>query len=85
MWPPCTHIVVVIYYTYNLRTTITAVGGVILLLIIYIYRLIYMYYDVAYANIKIINLLDKLLNVFCINKINSTFVQNIFNIILSQS
>ena len=31
-----------------------------------------MYYDVAYANIKVINLLDKLLKFFRINKINSS-------------
>ena len=40
-----------------------------------------MYYDVAYANIKIIKLLDKLLTIVCIDKIKITFVQNIFNII----
>ena len=43
-----------------------------------------MYYDVTYANIKSINLLDKLLTIFCINKLNYTFVQNISNVLFSK-
>ena len=44
-----------------------------------------MYYDVAYANIKSINLLDKLLIFFLINKKNPVYVHDMFNILLSKT
>ena len=55
------HILIVFYLTFNLRTPIQVVGGVILFIDFVFY---FIYYPVENYNITILNILDKLLTFF---------------------
>ena len=79
---PGLHIRTVFNHNFNLKTPIREVGGVILFIDFCLY---FYHYAVAYVNITTLDLLDKLLTVLRINKINPTFIRNILNILLLKS